>query len=63
MDQPINVPGLVVVILFFALILALGLFASWKSKSLSSTNTEEVMLAGRNLGLFTGIMTLCGMCV
>ena len=59
-DQEINWWGLVAVIAFYIVILAIGLFASWKKKAHSQTQSEEIMLAGRDIGLFVGIFTMTG---
>ncbi|KAK2161198.1 hypothetical protein LSH36_120g12004 [Paralvinella palmiformis] len=60
----INVPGLIGVVFFYIVILVVGIVASWwgmrKAKHQNSTETEEVMLAGRNIGLFVGIFTMTG---
>ncbi|KAK4017954.1 hypothetical protein OUZ56_000028 [Daphnia magna] len=56
----INVGGLVSIIVFYLVILAVGIWAGWKhgKKSNKETGTESVMLAGRNMGVFVGIMTM-----
>ncbi|XP_032776647.2 high-affinity choline transporter 1 [Daphnia magna] len=56
----INVGGLVSVIVFYLVVLAVGIWAGWKhgKKSNKETGTESVMLAGRNMGVFVGIMTM-----
>ncbi|XP_059170538.1 high-affinity choline transporter 1-like [Physella acuta] len=55
----IHIPGLIAIILFYVLIVAVGIWASRKSKKTGdSTETEEVMLAGRNIGLIIGIFTM-----
>ncbi|CAL1528668.1 unnamed protein product [Lymnaea stagnalis] len=55
----IHIPGLIAIILFYLLIVIVGIWASRKSKATStSTETEEVMLAGRNIGLLIGIFTM-----
>ena len=59
-EPGINVWGLVAVILFYVLILVIGLIASWKNKSLKSQQSEQVMLAGRNIGWFVGVFTMTG---
>ena len=58
----VNVAGLIAVIVFYILILAVGIIAGRKSKKLSdgNTDTEEVMVAGRNIGLFVGTFTMTG---
>ncbi|XP_033109759.1 high-affinity choline transporter 1-like isoform X2 [Anneissia japonica] len=52
----VNWAGLVGVIIFYILILAIGLYASKKTKG--STSTDEVMLAGRSIGLSIGVFTM-----
>ena len=59
----VNVPGLIAVILFYVIIFIVGLFAARKKKSgdeAAGGEGEEVMLAGRNVGLFVGIFTMTG---
>ena len=58
----VNVAGLIAVIVFYILILAVGIIAGRKSKKSSDgkTDTEEVMVAGRNIGLFVGTFTMTG---
>ena len=48
------------VIVFYIVILAIGLFASWKKKAYTQTKSEEIMLAGRDIGIFVGIFTMTG---
>ncbi|XP_029840897.1 high-affinity choline transporter 1 isoform X1 [Ixodes scapularis] len=56
----INIPGIVSVILFYIVILAVGIWAGRKSKKTGSEpgDADEVMLAGRNIGIFVGIFTM-----
>ncbi|CAH8603300.1 unnamed protein product [Heterobilharzia americana] len=56
----IYIPGLVAIVVFYLLILFVGLWAARKGKrdGASGTDTEEVMLAGRNIGLLVGIFTM-----
>ncbi|XP_028407780.1 high-affinity choline transporter 1-like [Dendronephthya gigantea] len=71
----LNVVGLVGIIVFYFLILGIGIWAALKRKNKRSENgvirmdedgspesrsdeTEDVILAGRNLGLFVGAMTM-----
>jgi high affinity choline transporter 7 len=59
----INVGGLVSIIVFYLVILAVGIWAGWrhgKKNQKEATGTESVMLAGRNMGVFVGIMTMTG---
>jgi high affinity choline transporter 7 len=53
--------GLISIIIFYILILAVGIWAGRKQKSTESNpDTEEIMLAGRNIGLIVGIFTMTG---
>jgi len=57
---PINVLGLVSIIVFYAIVLAIGVWAGWsqKKKQNHADDQETVMLAGRNIGLLVGVMTM-----
>ena len=63
----INVAGLISIIVFYLIVLLIGLWAGWrqrkvaKSQGRSAVDQEEVMLAGRDIGLLVGIMTMGGM--
>ena len=52
----INVAGVVAIVLFYMLILAIGLWAARRRKD----NEEETMLAGRSIGMVVGTFTLTG---
>ncbi|OQR78985.1 high-affinity choline transporter 1-like [Tropilaelaps mercedesae] len=56
----VNFAGIVSVVLFYILILAVGIWAGRKSGKRTGEEGEadEVMLAGRNIGLFVGIFTM-----
>ncbi|KAK7506594.1 hypothetical protein BaRGS_00002069 [Batillaria attramentaria] len=55
----IHIPGLIAIIFFYLLIVIVGLWAARKSKQTGATaDSEDVMLAGRNLGLLIGIFTM-----
>lgn len=66
----LNVLGLIGIIVFYLLILGVGLWAAFKKKKSSQgelceggdkpTESEDVMLAGRDIGLFVGAMTMTG---
>lgn len=58
----LNVVGLVVVILFYLVILGVGLLASYlyKKRNPSSKSAEDHMIAGRNIGVVIGIFTMTG---
>lgn len=55
----INVAGVVSIVLFYLLILGVGIWAGRK-KEAGNDSEEEVMLAGRSIGLFVGIFTMTG---
>jgi len=52
-----NVYGLVSILLFYLLILVIGIYAAYRRKD-NEGDSEEVMLAGRDIGLFVGIFTM-----
>lgn len=55
----VNIGGVISVIIFYIMILAVGIWAGRKKKSgADDLESEEVMLAGRNIGLFVGIFTM-----
>ena len=58
----INIAGVVSVVIFYILILAVGIWAGRK-KEAGNDSEEEVMLAGRNIGLFVGIFTMTGIII
>lgn len=53
-----NVVGVISIVFFYCLILSVGLWAGKKKHT--GNSEEEVMLAGRNIGLFVGIFTMTG---
>ncbi|CAH1407827.1 unnamed protein product [Nezara viridula] len=53
----INISGVISVALFYLLILGVGIWAARK-KQAGNDSEEEVMLAGRSIGLFVGIFTM-----
>lgn len=60
----VNIPGLVSIIIFYLLILLIGVIAAWiknkNTRQAQSTEeeTNEVILAGRNIGMFVGCFTM-----
>ena len=59
--EGINVPGLVSIIVFYLIVLFIGIWAGWKQRKTQVTSDQEtVMLAGRNIGLFVGVLTMGG---
>ena len=60
-DRPINISGIISIIVFYVAVLMVGVWAGWKQKrSGAKTDQEEVMLAGRNIGLWVGVLTMGG---
>jgi len=59
----LNVGGLIGVIVFYLVILGVGLYAAWKNRKLrqeadEEVSAEDVILAKRNINLFVGVMTM-----
>jgi len=55
----LNIAGIASIVLFYLLILAVGIWAGRKNEK-GNESEEEIMLAGRNIGLFVGIFTMTG---
>ena len=53
-----DVLGLVLVLVFYAVILLAGVWVAQRRGVLNPKTAEDLMLAGRNFGLFVGIFTL-----
>jgi len=53
----VDVIGLVAIIIFYMAVLGVGIWASWKTRK-EEQNQEQVMLAGRDIGLFVGMLTM-----
>ncbi|KAJ8318595.1 hypothetical protein KUTeg_003686 [Tegillarca granosa] len=55
----VHIPGLIAIVLFYVAILVVGLWAARKAKQKGEeADSENVMLAGRNIGLVVGIFTM-----
>ncbi|CAN7940608.1 unnamed protein product, partial [Ixodes hexagonus] len=56
----VNIPGVVSLVVFYVFILAVGIWAGRKSKKAGSDpgDADQVMLAGRNIGVFVGTFTM-----
>ncbi|KAH7637708.1 LOW QUALITY PROTEIN: choline transporter [Dermatophagoides farinae] len=57
----VNIAGIFSVVIFYIIILVVGIWAGRKKKTDGEGDefeTEEVMLAGRNIGVFVGIFTM-----
>ncbi|XP_050719785.1 high-affinity choline transporter 1-like isoform X1 [Eriocheir sinensis] len=53
----INVGGIIAIVLFYLLILVVGIWAA-KKKPEGEDDADDVMLAGRSIGVFVGIFTM-----
>lgn len=58
-EKMINIAGVISISLFYMLILGVGIWAGRKKEE-GNDSEEEVMLAGRSIGLFVGIFTMTG---
>ena len=58
----VNVPGLIAIIVFYLVILAVGLGAAWYQKRKGvKEDVESIMVAGRDIGVFVGCFTMTGL--
>lgn len=53
----VNIGGIVAIVLFYLLILGVGIWAA-KKKPEGDDDADDVMLAGRSIGIFVGIFTM-----
>ena len=64
LEKEVNIPGLISVGAFYLVILVIGLVASWirkrRARKSQGDGAEEMMLAGRDIGLFVGVFTMTG---
>ena len=57
----VHIVGLIAIIFFYVIILLVGIWAARKSKSSGGNpDSEDVMLAGRNIGMVVGVFTMTG---
>lgn len=60
----VSVPGLVAVVVFYIVILVIGIWASRKSKKAEKTcvgsKSEVTMVGGRNINVLVGVFTMTG---
>lgn len=60
----VNVPGLVAVVVFYIVILVIGIWASRKSKKVEKTcdgtKSEVTIVGGRNISVLVGVFTMTG---
>ncbi|XP_044072953.1 high-affinity choline transporter 1-like [Siniperca chuatsi] len=56
----IHAEGLVAIVIFYALILFVGIWAAWKNKNsgVGQDRSESIMVGGRDIGLFVGGFTM-----
>ena len=63
----LNVPGVVVMVFFYLLVLGTGIWASMKSKQVKTSSqadqTEVSLLGNRGISLAVGVFTMTGECV
>lgn len=60
----VNIPGLIAIIIFYLLVLATGIWASFKSKrkqkKCAANEMEMALLGNRSINLVVGILTMTG---
>ena len=65
----VNIGGVISVAVFYCLILTVGIWKGWKQKrklkqlqrtESGANRSENIMLAGRDMGLFVGVLTMTG---
>lgn len=65
----VNIGGVISVAFFYCLILVVGIWVGWKEKrkfkqlqrmESGANRSENIMLAGRDMGLFVGVLTMTG---
>ncbi len=64
LKMAVNIAALVVVVVFYAAIVIMGIIVARTVKvpNTGVSDTEMSMVAGRNIGLFVGIFTMAGKC-
>lgn len=57
-----HVEGLIAIILFYLLILLVGIWAAWRTKDSGSAGerSEAIIVGGRDIGLLVGGFTMTG---
>ena len=57
-----HVEGLIAIIVFYLLILLVGIWAAWRTKNSGSTEerSEAIIVGGRDIGLLVGGFTMTG---
>lgn len=63
-NMALNVPGLIMVIVFYILILGIGVFVAFKTKKAEKKSNGErwmaLLLGNRNIDWLVGIFTMTG---
>lgn len=54
----VNIPGIVVVVIFYILILAIGIYAG--RRTTQSNSADEIFLANRQMGFLVSLFSLTG---
>lgn len=59
-----QVEGLVAIVVFYLLILLVGIWAAWRTKNSGSAEerSEAIIVGGRDIGLLVGGFTMTGGC-
>lgn len=58
-EGEVDVLGIIAIVVFYLAVLLVGIYAGWKQKKKGlAQNEENVMLAGRDIGLFVGVLTM-----
>lgn len=63
-NMAVNIPGVIVMVLFYLLVLGTGIWASFKSKreqkKSAATGMDMVLLGNRDINWVVGIFTMTG---
>lgn len=58
-EGEVEVGGIIAIVVFYLAVLLVGIYAGWKQrKKGAAMDQENVMLAGRDIGLFVGVLTM-----
>merc|ERR1719187_2759067 len=56
-EKGVNYEGVGAIVIFYLIVLVVGVVAGWMNRH-KEQNQEQVMLAGRDIGLFVGVLTM-----
>ena len=59
----VNIPGVISLVVFYLIILGIGLWAAWRKKQKGNSHQDEserAMVGGRDIGLIVGSFTMTG---